>query len=221
MSEASACLKPSRPDQRHPVNAGASAPPLRGLDGLPLARQGLARQLRLNGKWNASSSPHGIRKGYRPLASVGPLKSFWRQWQPVGRHRRQQVFLRSATTARLSDFRSALTRCCSFDGPREGASEWRRKRKAKGLARPMTTDRALVCRLTHAFCELRKPSVDRLPANRPSLQPPPMTTNQGHDRVKFVSYNPSIRLVCAGDGQAPGANGQGLIGVGAGEKQSP
>src|SRR5216683_7205123 len=81
-------------------------------------------------------------------------------WRPTCRDRQQQVSLRSATTARLSDFRSPLPRCFSFDGPDEGASEWRRKKKRKGIVRLTTTDRAPVSRLTRAFCGLQKLSAD-------------------------------------------------------------
>ena len=56
-----------------------------------------------------------------------------RYWQPMGRNRRQQVFLRFATTARLSDFRSALTRCCSFDEPCEGSVGMAAGGESKGL----------------------------------------------------------------------------------------
>lgn len=108
----------------------------------------------------------------------------------TSRNRRQQASLRSATTARLSDFRSALRRCFSFDGPDEGASEWRRKeRDGKDIVRPMTTDRVPVSRLIRAFCGLQKLSADSSPANRLGLRPLPMTTNHGHDRDKLFSYS--------------------------------
>jgi hypothetical protein len=52
-----ACLKASRPDQRHPVKAGACRAPASRLATLTgCRRQGLAKQVRLAGKRNASSS---------------------------------------------------------------------------------------------------------------------------------------------------------------------
>jgi hypothetical protein len=124
------------------------------------------------------------------VSSAGPLATFMGDvWHPTGRNRRQQVSLPSVTIARRSDFHSPLPQCCSFDGPDEGASEWRRKRKARGFVRPMTTDRAPVSRSIRAFSGLQKPSADSSLASRPSLQPPPMTTNRGHDRDRFFSYN--------------------------------
>jgi hypothetical protein len=52
---------------------------------------------------------------------------------------RPQVSLRSTTTARLSDFRSALTRVFRS---RDRTMEWRWKRNEKSLVPPMTTARA-------------------------------------------------------------------------------
>jgi hypothetical protein len=143
--------------------------------------------------------PHpdmGLGEGHCPSCEPGPARNVLGYWQPMSRNRRQQAFLRCATKARISDFRSTLTRCCSFDGPREGASEWRRKRKAKGPVRPMTTDRAPISRLTRAFCGLQKLSADSLLANRLSRRPSPMTTNRRHDRDRFFSYSfiSSVRL---------------------------
>src|SRR6266849_5695371 len=62
----------------------------------------------------------------------------------------------------------------SLGGPDERAHEWRRKRKRKrkSFARLTTTCRAPLCRLTHPFCELQKPPVNRSRANGPSLQLP-------------------------------------------------
>ena len=155
-----------------------------GLDRLSPARQGLAKQVRLNRKRNASDSG----EGHRPPCEHRSARNGLGYWHPTSRNRRQQVSLRSATTARLSDFRSALPRCFSFDGPDEGASEWRWKRKAKGLVRQMTTDRAPMSRLTRAFCELQKLSADSLLVSTPSRRPLPMTTSHGHDRDRFFSY---------------------------------
>src|SRR6266851_8692068 len=96
----------------------------------------------------------------------------------------------------------------SMDLTRE-ASEWRPKRKTKGIVWPTTTDRAPVSRLTRAFCGLQKLSADSSPASRPGLRPPPMTTSHGHDRDRFSAPVSSTWLVCPGDGQTPEQNGQG------------
>jgi hypothetical protein len=88
--------------------------------------------------------------------------------------------------SRLSSSRF-LVAFCPMD-PDEGASVWRRKRKRKGFVRPTTTDRAPVYRSTRVFCGLQKLSADSLPASRPDLQPPPMTTSHGHYRDRFFSY---------------------------------
>src|SRR5229473_5680144 len=156
---------PSRQGWRVPRHRFAAC----GLDRLSPARQGLAKQVRLNRKRNASDSG----EGHRPPSEHRSARNGLGYWHPTSRNRRQQVSLRSATTARLSDFRSALPRCFSFDGPHEGAPEWRRKRKRKGIVPPMTTGRAPVSRLTPAFCGLRKLSADSLLASRPNLRPPP------------------------------------------------
>jgi hypothetical protein len=64
-------LSPSRPDQRHPVKAGACRAPASRLTALTGCRRpGRACQAgRLNGKRNASLSRRGL--GERPLASGG------------------------------------------------------------------------------------------------------------------------------------------------------
>jgi hypothetical protein len=67
--------------------------------------------------------------------------------------------------------------------PDEGILEWRRKRNGWAFIRPTTTARAQANRSTRAFCGLQKRSADSLPASRPSLRPPPMTTNRGNDSV--------------------------------------
>jgi hypothetical protein len=76
-----ACFKASRPDQRHPVKAGACRAPasrLATLTGCRRPRQGLAKQVRLAGKRNASSSRHGIRgRGFALPANAGLLETFW------------------------------------------------------------------------------------------------------------------------------------------------
>lgn len=53
----------------------------------------------------------------------------------------------------------------------------------------MTTDRARANRSTRASCVLQKLSADSLLVSRLSRQPPPMTTNRGHDRDSFFSNN--------------------------------
>src|SRR5216683_4264895 len=67
-----ACLKPSRPDQRHPVKAGASRAPasrLAAMTGCRRPGRGLLKQVRLDGKRNASDSGRGIAL----VANDGPL----------------------------------------------------------------------------------------------------------------------------------------------------
>ncbi len=97
-------------------------------------------------------------------------------------NRRQQAFLRHKTAARFSNFRSALPRCFHPMDPDEGASEWQRTRNGRGFVRPTMMDRASASRSTRAFCGLQKLSADSLLARRPSLRPPPMTTNHSHGR---------------------------------------
>src|SRR5258707_11574208 len=92
-------------------------------------------------------------KGIALLANTSPPE----YWHPTSRSRRSQVYLRPATTIRLSDFRSALPHCFLVDGPDDGASEWQRKRKGKGFVRPMTTDWVPMSRSTREFCGLQKP----------------------------------------------------------------
>src|SRR6266851_3857157 len=58
-----ACLRPSRPDQRHPVKAGAcraTASRLAALTGSRRPGRGLAKQVRLDRKRSASDSGKGI-----------------------------------------------------------------------------------------------------------------------------------------------------------------
>jgi len=64
------------------------------------ARQGLAAQVRLSGKRNASSSWHG--EGHRPSCEYQSARNVSRYWHPTSRSRRSQVYLRPTTTIRLS-----------------------------------------------------------------------------------------------------------------------
>lgn len=170
-----------------------------GLDRMTPARLGLAKQLRLSGKRNASKTENSGR-GIALLANAGTLETFCRL-ATDRQNRRQQVFLRCGTTVRPCDFRSVLTRCLSSDGPDERASESWWKRKAKGLARPMTTECAPECRLTPAFCGLPKPSAGSSLARRVSRRPRPTITNRGHDRDRFVSEK------AGSNGARPGGRG--------------
>jgi hypothetical protein len=75
-----ACLKASRPDQRHPVKVGAFRAPriaACGLDRLSPAQQGLAMQVRLDRKQNVSSSCEEFGgRGIALPASAGSLETF-------------------------------------------------------------------------------------------------------------------------------------------------
>jgi len=73
----------------------------------------------------------------------------------------------------------------------------------------MTTDRALVSRLTREFCGSRKLWADNLLVSRLSRRPPPMTTNHGHDRDRFFSYSFIYSARLRSDGQNPAQNGAG------------
>ena len=123
-------------------------------------------------RWRLRCRIHGGRQPRRPnlIGRLTPLacrrtrrsvhdnNSFWpargfaacRRCAP---NRRPQVSLRSITTARLSDFRSALIVVFrSMDLMRE----WRWTRNEKSLVPPMTTDLAPVSGLTREFRGLQQ-----------------------------------------------------------------
>jgi hypothetical protein len=89
---------------------------------------------------HALAITHSARRGFAACRRCAP-------------NRRPQVSLRSAATALLSDFRSALTLCFrSMDLTRE----WRWTRNEKSLVPPMTTDLAPVSRLTREIRGLQQ-----------------------------------------------------------------
>src|SRR6266404_2260642 len=69
----------------------------------------LARRVSAHTASSSTAITNSARRALRHLGDAAP-------------NRRPQVSLRSTTTARLSGFRSALTRCLSFDGPDEGVA---------------------------------------------------------------------------------------------------
>jgi hypothetical protein len=141
------------------------------------AREGERKQERVNAACLSSlvrkaraqvtvRRPHEGRGGFTPLArrvsthkassstaithsAVGGFAACRR----CASNRRPHVSLRSTATARLSDFRSALTLCFrSMDLTRE----WRWTRNEKSLVPSMTTDLAPVSRLTREIRGLQQ-----------------------------------------------------------------
>jgi hypothetical protein len=92
------------------TSALALANPLTSGAALAMMRQGLTKGLGLNEKRKrllilTRDSEEGVAFLRTPVRSkrLG-------YWQPMGGNRRQQLFLRCATMARLTDFRATLTR---------------------------------------------------------------------------------------------------------------